>query len=46
MYEDVASVGSYVILSHWQNQEDFDSFLKSPAFGKPVAWGNPSQLKR
>ena len=45
MYEDVASVGSYIILSEWQQKEDFDAFLKSPAFGKAVAWGKAEILR-
>jgi heme-degrading monooxygenase HmoA len=45
MYEDVQSVGSYVILSQWQRKEDFDAFLKSPAFGKAVAWGKAEVLR-
>ena len=34
MYEDVASVGSYVILSQWESREAFDAFLRSPAFAQ------------
>ena len=28
MYEDVQSVGSYVILSSWENKESFDAFMR------------------
>ena len=45
LYEDVASVGSYVILSKWQRKEDFDAFLKSDAFKKAVAWGRAEILR-
>ena len=45
LYEDVASVGSYIILSKWQRKEDFDAFLKSDAFKKAVAWGRAEILR-
>ena len=45
MYEDVASVGSYVILSQWATKEDFDGFMKSDAFQKVVAWGKAEMLR-
>ena len=45
MYEDVASVGSYVILSEWTRQEDFQAFLASDAFKKAVAWGKAEILR-
>ncbi len=45
MYEDVQSVGSYVILSQWQRKEDFDAFLKTPQFAQAVAWGKAEILR-
>ena len=45
MYEDVASVGSYVILSQWKTKDDFDRFMKSPEFAKVVAWGKAEMLR-
>lgn len=45
MYEDVESVGSYVILSQWQTKESFEKFLHSPEFGKAVAWGKAEILR-
>jgi heme-degrading monooxygenase HmoA len=45
MYEDVANVGSYVILSEWENQEAFGAFMKSPEFAKVVAWGKAEILR-
>lgn len=45
MYEDVESVGSYVILSSWQRKEDFEAFLKSDAFKQAVAWGKAEILR-
>jgi len=45
MYEDVASVGSYVILSEWQTKEAFQDFLQSDAFKSTVAWGKAEILR-
>ena len=45
LYEDVASAGSYVILSEWSRKEDFEAFLKSDAFKKAVAWGKVEILR-
>ena len=45
LYEDVASRGSYVILSQWQRKEDFDAFLRSDAFKQAVAWGRAEILR-
>ena len=45
LYEDVASVGSYVILSEWERKEDFDAFLHSDAFKSAVAWGRAEILR-
>jgi heme-degrading monooxygenase HmoA len=45
MYEDVAAKGSYIILSRWESKEHFDRFIKSPEFGKVVAWGRAEMLR-
>ena len=45
LYEDVAEVGSYVIMSEWQRREDFDAFMRSDAFKKAVAWGKAEILR-
>ena len=45
LYEDVASRGSYVILSNWENEESFDAFMRSDAFKKAVAWGKAEILR-
>ncbi len=45
LYEDVQSVGSYVILSQWKSKADFDGFLRSPEFAKAVAWGRAEILR-
>jgi heme-degrading monooxygenase HmoA len=45
MYEDVACVGSYVILSEWERKEDFEAFIHSPEFASAVAWGKAEILR-
>jgi len=45
MYEDVASVGSYVILSEWETKESFQQFMRSPEFAKVVSWGKAEMLR-
>jgi heme-degrading monooxygenase HmoA len=45
MYEDVAVVGSYVILSEWKSKEDFAAFMQSEAFKNAVAWGKAEILR-
>jgi heme-degrading monooxygenase HmoA len=45
MYEDVAQVGSYVILSEWETQEAFTAFLRSDAFKQVTAWGKAEILR-
>ncbi|MGH7213744.1 MAG: antibiotic biosynthesis monooxygenase family protein [Tepidisphaeraceae bacterium] len=45
MYEDVQTVGSYVILSQWETKDAFDAFIKSPEFAKVTAWGRAEMLR-
>jgi heme-degrading monooxygenase HmoA len=45
LYEDVASTGSYLILSQWDSKESFDGFLKSPAFAQVTSWGKAEILR-
>ena len=45
MYEDVQSVGSYVIFSQWESKESFEAFLHSPTFKQVVAWGKAEILR-
>ena len=45
LYEDVASVGSYLILSRWSSQADYQAFLRSEAFKNAVAWGKAEILR-
>ncbi|HEY8666172.1 MAG TPA: antibiotic biosynthesis monooxygenase family protein [Tepidisphaeraceae bacterium] len=45
MYEDVASTGSYVILSDWNDKDSFQKFLQSPEFAKVTAWGRTEMLR-
>ncbi len=45
MYEDVQTVGSYVILSEWESRETFQAFLQSDAFKQVVGWGKAEILR-
>jgi heme-degrading monooxygenase HmoA len=45
LYEDVQSVGSYVILSQWESQDAFTAFLRSDAFKQVTAWGRAEILR-
>ncbi|MBV8780088.1 MAG: antibiotic biosynthesis monooxygenase [Phycisphaerae bacterium] len=45
LYEDVASTGSYIILSEWERKEDFQAFLQSAEFAKAVEWGRNEILR-
>ena len=45
MFEDVQRKGSYVILSQWQNKEEFETFIHSEAFKQTVTWGKEQILK-
>ena len=45
LYEDVASEGSYLILSQWDSRESFDQFIRSPEFAKVTSWGRAEILR-
>ncbi len=45
LYEDVQTVGSYVILSEWESKDAFQAFLKSDAFKQVTAWGKAEILR-
>ena len=45
LYEDVQTVGSYVILSEWQTKESFSAFLQSDAFKQVTSWGKAEILR-
>ncbi len=45
LYEDVQSLGSYVILSQWETRESFDAFFRSPEFKAVTAWGKAEILR-
>ena len=45
LYEDVASTGSYVILSEWDSKDSFQKFIQSPAFAQVTAWGRTEILR-
>ena len=45
LYEDVQSVGSYLIFSQWESAEAFGAFLQSPEFKKVTSWGKAEILR-
>ena len=45
MFQDIASRGSYLILSQWERKEDFDVFMRSPEFAEVIAWGKMEMLR-
>ena len=45
LYEDVASTGSYIILSRWASKKEYEAFLRSEAFKAAVAWGKAEILR-
>jgi len=45
MYEDVQSVGSYLIASEWKTQEAFNAFLHSAEFKAVTSWGKAEILR-
>jgi heme-degrading monooxygenase HmoA len=45
LYEDVNSVGSYLIFSQWQTKENFEAFIHSPEFKNVVSWGKVEILR-
>jgi heme-degrading monooxygenase HmoA len=45
LYEDVASTGSYVILSQWASKEAFEAFIHSDAFKQVTSWGRAEILR-
>ena len=45
LYEDVQSVGSYLIQSEWDTVESFNAFIHSPEFKSVVSWGKAEILR-
>jgi heme-degrading monooxygenase HmoA len=45
LYEDVQTIGSYVILSEWETKESFTAFLQSDAFKQVTSWGRAEILR-
>ncbi|HET6247418.1 MAG TPA: antibiotic biosynthesis monooxygenase [Tepidisphaeraceae bacterium] len=45
LYENVQSIGSYLIQSEWETHEAFNAFLHSDEFKKVVAWGKAEILR-
>ncbi len=45
LYEDVQTAGSFLILSEWQSQEQFQAFIHSDAFRSVTSWGKAEILR-
>jgi heme-degrading monooxygenase HmoA len=45
LFQDVASAGSYLILSEWQTHEQFEAFIRSEAFAAAKSWGRAEILR-
>lgn len=45
LYEDVAEKGTFLIVSEWARQEDFQAFVQSDAFRAVTNWGKEQILK-
>ena len=43
--EDVASAGSFLILSNWSAKKDFEDFIHSDAFRQVTSWGKAEILR-
>ena len=45
LYEDVATAGSFLILSNWTSQQDFQNFIHSDVFKQVTSWGKSEILR-
>lgn len=45
LYEDVASRGSFLIQSDWNNKRDFEAFIHSEKFREVTSWGKAEILR-
>jgi len=45
LFTDVASQGSYLILSQWDSKKSFEDFIRSPEFRSTVSWGKAEILR-
>lgn len=44
LYQDTADRNGYLILSEWNDQSQFDSFVRSEAFARVTNWGKEQIL--
>lgn len=44
LYRDVHKANSYLIVSDWNNEQEFTSFVRSEAFAKVTNWGKENIL--
>lgn len=45
LLRDVSDPHSYIILSEWTSEDDFNSFIESDRFRKVTAWGSGIALR-
>ena len=44
LYQDVHKKGAYLIISEWESQTAFQSFISSEQFAKVTSWGREQIL--
>ena len=45
LFSDVASKGSYLIMSQWDSKQNFEDFIHSAEFKSVVSWGKAEILR-
>lgn len=45
LFARVGSIGSYLILSRWETELDFQTFLRSDTFKQVTSWGRAEILR-
>jgi len=45
LFSDVATEGSYLIMSQWDSKQNFENFIHSPEFKSVVSWGKAEILR-
>ena len=44
LYRDVSDAASYLIVSEWSSEDDFNGFIRSDRFAKVTNWGKEQIL--
>ena len=45
LFSDVATKGSYLIMSQWDSKQSFENFIHSPQFKAVTSWGKAEILR-